>query len=131
MERIFLTDIEKEVLRKLNVSSCDADMFSEFPNAEVHTAFHRLNELGLIQVAYQEGYEIADARILEKGKTYLIVNPNLENPFDEDELKRLQKDNLEYQQSIRKYEDVIRFHKFLSAILGLIALAGWFFSFFK
>jgi hypothetical protein len=131
MNRIYLSKTEKKILRTLNEPENVEDVFGDISKAELSAASLRLEELGFVKAAYEEGGGVCDIRILDKGKAYIIENPTLENPFDEEELKILQKDNLELQKCIRHQESVIRFWKYICAIISIGWLLFFIFLFFK
>jgi hypothetical protein len=131
MNRINLSNTEKKILRGLSASLYKDGMFSDLSREELYVASNRLKGYDLIRVAYVEGGGVEAMKISENGIMYLKENPNLENPIDENDIKKLQKDELEYKKRIRKQEDVIRFWKLSNVIIGIIALLGWLFFIFK
>ncbi|MDR1584053.1 MAG: hypothetical protein LBS55_12515 [Prevotellaceae bacterium] len=135
MKRIDLSETEKKVLKALSEAQyeCDDSMFSDLSREELNAASERLNECGLIIAHYagENGGMLAFAMISDKGQVYLKENPALESPVSDNELKRLQIDDLKYKKRIRSLENVIRFWKFASAIIGLTGLLGWLLYLFK
>ncbi|MDR2653294.1 MAG: hypothetical protein LBC68_13480 [Prevotellaceae bacterium] len=133
MKKIELSDIEKRILRDLSVIQYDAGagILSDLSREELSVASSRLKGYGLIVAHFMEGQILAFARITDEGIVYLRENPTLENPAPDNELKRLQIDDLEYRKRIRKMEDVIRLWKFACAIIGLIGTVGWLLFVFK
>jgi hypothetical protein len=131
MEKMNLSETEKKVLRALSASQYDDNMFGDLSREELYVASNRLKRYGLIAAHFAEGGILFAAKILDEGIVYLKENPNLENPIDENEIKRLQKDELEYQKHIRKQEDVIRYWKLLNIVISIIAVVGWLFFFFR
>jgi hypothetical protein len=86
-------------------------MFSDMPRKDLYVASNNLKQLGLIYAHFVEGNELFAARILDEGLVYIEENPSLENPVDDNEIKRLQKDELEYKKRIRMQERIIRYWK--------------------
>ncbi|MDR0865000.1 MAG: hypothetical protein LBO74_08720 [Candidatus Symbiothrix sp.] len=131
MNKISLSGTEKRILKELSISQYEDGMFDDLSRAELYVASNRLKGYGLIIAHYAEGNELVVAHISDEGQVYLKENPLLENPVSDNELKRLQIDELEYKKRIRKMEDVIRVWKLVSAIIGLIGVVGWLFFFLK
>jgi hypothetical protein len=131
MEKINLSETEKKVLRALSISHYEEGMLSDLSREELYVSSNRLKQYGLITAHFAEGDILAAAMILAEGIVYLKENPTLENPADDNELKRLQIDDLEHKKRIRKMENVIMIWKFICAIMGLTALLGWLLYLFK
>jgi hypothetical protein len=125
MALINLSNTEKKILRGLSVSQYKDGMFSDLSREELHVASNRLKGYDLIRVAYVEGGGVEAMKISENGIVYLKENPTLENPVDENDIKKLQIDELKHKKCIRIPEGAIRFWKFISAIIGLIGLIAW------
>jgi hypothetical protein len=133
MKRIYLSEAEKKLLGALSISQYGdtSSVFDGISKVELNAASRRLKELGFIQAQYSEGNNLIAARISDEGAVYLKENPNLENPIDNEDLKRLQKDELEYKKRIRKQESIIRLWKLLNIVVSAIGLIGWLLYFFK
>jgi len=133
MEKYNLSVTEKRILKTLVESQYKEGMFSDLSREELNVASERLKEYGLIDAYYTDnnGGMLAVALISDKGIVYLKENPSLENPVDDNKLKMLQINELEYKKRIRKMEDVIRIWKFISAIIGLSGFVGWLLYFIK
>ena len=80
MERITLSRNEKEVLRMIagGQGICPA----EYPLHTFNAAVRSLAGKGLVQGAYEEGSNVADAMLTQVGRQYLAENPNLRNPIN-------------------------------------------------
>lgn len=79
MERIRLSSHEKQTLRLLlTVGSCPP----EYPRHTFCTSIYDLELKGLVKGAWDECGKLIDARLTERGKTYLALNPSLHNPID-------------------------------------------------
>lgn len=76
MERIRLSNREKQVLRTLAVS--DFDRLSDFDRPAVC----RLHDMGLVQASFEEGRTPVGAALTTQGKEYLRDNPRLHNPIN-------------------------------------------------
>jgi len=128
-----LSEAEKKLLGALSISQYGdtSNVFDGISKVELNAASRRLKELGFIQAQYNEGSNLVAARISDEGAVYLKENPNLENPIDNEDLKRLQKDELEYKKRIRKQESIIRLWKLLNIVVSAIGLIGWLLYFFK
>ncbi|HZK97814.1 MAG TPA: hypothetical protein VFC67_26665 [Prolixibacteraceae bacterium] len=126
MERIYLSETEKALLLSLN-AGIGFDLIG-IGDKELGEAATTLRNKSLIKamVTYDM---IIDAAVLAKGEDYIKGNPMLENPVSDNELKHLQKNELEYELKIRKQEDVIRLWRLITAIAGIVGLAGWLFAF--
>jgi hypothetical protein len=138
MKKIYLSETEKRMLKALNVSQYEKGQAIDMSQAELNAASRRLEELGFIKANYSEGSNLFAARILDEGIVYLKENQALDNPFDDEELKRLQKKNLElsnnemeYKKQLRRQESIIRYWKLACAVIGLIGLTGWMFVVFN
>jgi len=133
MEKYNLSGTEKRILKTLAESQYKEGMFSDLSREELNVASERLKEYGLIVAHYTDnnGGMLAVAFLSDKGIVYLKENPTLENPIDDNKLKMLQINELEYKKRIRKMEDVIRIWKFISAIIGLAGFVGWLLYFIK
>ena len=127
MELIYLSETEKALL--LSLKEDKGFELVGISNKELGVAAVMLEDKGLIKARVNYD-EIIDAAILAKGEVYVKGNPTLENPVSDNELKRLQKEALEYKLKIRKQEQVIRLWQLLTAIVGIIGLIGWLFAFF-
>lgn len=126
MKRYYLSENEKYILKSIAEGKNENDLYEKLTNDEVYTYSKALQEYGLIHAFYAEGGEVLAMRIMEKGTVYLKENPNLENPFNDDELKRLQKDELEYKKRIRKYEKIILIYKVISIAASIVVIfMGW------
>ncbi len=123
MKRYYLSENEKYILRALAEGKNENDLYKRLTKDEVYTYSKSLQEYGLIYALYAEGSEALAIRILEKGTVYLKENPNLENPFNDDELKRLQKDELEHKKRIRKYEKIILIYKVISIVTSIATIS--------
>ncbi|MCL6101015.1 MAG: hypothetical protein M1292_00770 [Bacteroidetes bacterium] len=118
MERIYLSETEKALLLSLNAGN-GFDL-SGIDEKELGVAAVMLKDKGFIKA--RVNYDtIIDAAVLAKGEVYLKENPTLENPVSENELKRLQKDELEYKKRIRKQDDVIRYWKLACIIVTIVS----------
>lgn len=105
MEMIYLSETEKALLLSLNAGN--GFNLKGINEKEIGLAAIKLRDCGFIKAIVN--YDtIIDAGILTKGQVYIKENKGLENPVDENELKRLQKDSLEYQLTIRGQQDRIR-----------------------
>nr|WP_319998731.1 hypothetical protein [uncultured Draconibacterium sp.] len=105
MERIYLSETEKALLLSLN--SGNGFKLKGINEKEIGLAANKLKDFGFIKAIVNYN-NIIDAEILTKGEVYIKENQGLENPVDENELKRLQKESLEYQSKIRDKEEIIR-----------------------
>ncbi|MFV0535952.1 MAG: hypothetical protein ACK5M3_01110 [Dysgonomonas sp.] len=130
MKKIDLSENEKKVLKGLSACQYEKGMFTDLSRGELYVASDRLKQHGLIYAHFAEGNILVAARISDEGAVYIKENPTLENPVNENDIKKLQKEELEYKKRIRKQEDIIRFQKLLNAIFGIIALIGWILFFF-
>jgi len=129
--RIFLSDTEKVLLSSLiKNNGFNRESLDGFSDIELGVAAEYLKEKRLMRVAVNYG-EIVDAIALPRGEVYLKDNPTLENPVSEEEIRRLQKDEMEYKKQIRKQESVIRLWQTVSAISGFIAITSSLFAFLK
>jgi hypothetical protein len=127
MEKVYLSEVEKIILKTLSTSqySCDDDMFGDLSREELYVGSKKLKEYGFIVAHYFEGGILFAAKILDKGLVYLKENLTLENPIEENDLKRLQKEEMEYKRRIRRQEDVIRHWKLLNIGVAVIGFIGW------
>lgn len=132
MREYDLSDTEKRILKSLAESQYKEGMFDDLSKEELNVASERLKEYDLIVAHYasENGGILAFAMISDKGRVYLKENPMLENPASDNELKRLQIDDLKHRKRIRKMESVIRLWQLLNAIVGIIGLIGWLLFFF-
>jgi hypothetical protein len=121
MKRICLSEKEKEMLRRLSEKEFDYDSFADFTQSEINVASEHLQRYGLIIAHSSNERGLEYAGIDDKGIVYLKENPNLDNPVDNEELKRLQKINLELSNNELEYKKKIRFWKTVSAILAVIS----------
>lgn len=108
MERIYLSETEKIILKGLSIAQYEPGMFNDLSREELYVSSKRLKDFGLVYSHYADGNILVAARISDEGIVYLKENKTLENPVDENELKRLQKESLEYQLTIREQQDRIR-----------------------
>jgi hypothetical protein len=133
MNRINLSNTEKRILKTLCETQYNKGMFGDLSREELLVASGRLKEYGLIKAHYaaEDGGMLAFAMISDEGRVYLKENPLLKNPVSDDELKRLQIDELKYKKKIRWQESVIRWQRIVEAILFFVALIGWLFYFLK
>jgi hypothetical protein len=127
MKKINLSDTEKKILMALSISKYNGDMFRELSREELHVASNRLRQSGLIVAHYasENGGMLAFAAITDEGIVYLKENPTLDNPVDENDIRRLKLENLQYEKSMRIW-------KFLSIIFGISGvIIGWLLSIIK
>gem|GEM_PF-1736839 len=120
MKREYLTESEKALLRFLGKGSYSGGNQIGLSEDELSISSDRLRDMGMIEALYAEGHELMRARITSRGRVYLQENPNLENPINDEDLKRLQKDDFEYKKKIRWQESVIRKWQLISAMLGIL-----------
>ncbi len=97
MELIYLSETEKALL--LSLKEDKGFELVGISNKELGVAAVMLEDKGLIKARVNYD-EIIDAAILAKGEVYVKGNPTLENPVSDNELKRLQKEALEYKLKI-------------------------------
>ena len=126
MEMIYLSETEKALLLSLNAGN--GFNLKGINEKEIGLAAIKLRDCGFIKAIVN--YDtIIDAGILTKGQVYIKENQGLENPVDENELKRLQKDSLEYQLTIRDKEEIIRILEIKLKRIELIKQYRWFIGF--
>ena len=79
---------------------------------------------------YPQGVDFV-AKLGGYGKYSAEIQQNKDDSNLERKAKMLQIDQLEYEKRIRKYENVIRFWEFLTAVFGITGIVGWLLFFFK
>lgn len=80
MERIRLSKDEKKVLRMV---ACGLGVCpSEYPSHTFNASVRSLDKKGLVKGAYEEGGNVADARMTQYGRQYIAENPDLRNPVN-------------------------------------------------
>lgn len=79
MDKIKLTKKEKEVLRLLASGVENTDCY---PSHILNACVDSLERKGLAQGAWASGHEVIAAKISDKGKMYIALNPKLKNPTD-------------------------------------------------
>jgi len=137
MIRYDLSDTEKRILRALASKPYNHGdgTFSDLSRDELCVASGRLKSYGFIIAHFADGGILGFAKIDDEGRVYLKENQTLENPVDDNELKRLQIDKLEYEKRIRKLEGIIRLRKVIEAIiwiaLFIFGVIGWLLYFIK
>ncbi|GAB1252029.1 hypothetical protein Tsumi_11350 [Porphyromonas miyakawae] len=80
MDRIQLSKDERIVLRQISLGWKDSSL--ALSEDRCRLACINLERLGLIRVAWLEGYQILYASLTEYGVSYLAWNPRLRNPID-------------------------------------------------
>lgn len=138
MRDFVLDNDEKSVLRFLYENpSGDIEKFNALPPYRVSAASKSLKVKGLINAHFEEGGKAVAAIITDTGRSYMDLNPNLEDPVNV-EIEKLQKENLilqnndlKYKATIRQQERVIRFWQVSNAVVGLLALLGWLLGFMQ
>lgn len=126
MQKYNLSNTEKRILKSLAESHYqhDTGAFADLSQAELNVASERLKTLGLIIAHYSEENGLAYAGITDAGMVYLKENSTLENPIDENEIRKLQLENL-------RYEKKIRIWKFLSIVSWIFGVVGWLLALFN
>lgn len=79
MDKIKLTKKEKEVLRLLASGIENTDCY---PLHTLNSCVDSLERKGLAKGAWASGHEVVAAKITDKGKMYIALNPKLKNPTD-------------------------------------------------
>ncbi len=79
MDKIKLTKEEKEVLRLLASGVENTDCY---PSHILNACVDSLERKGLAQGVLASGHEVVAAKITDKGKMYIALNPKLKNPTD-------------------------------------------------
>ena len=79
MDKIKLTKKEKEVLRLLAYGIENTDCY---PSHILNACVDSLELKGLAKGAWASGHEVVAAKITDKGKMYIALNPKLKNPTD-------------------------------------------------
>lgn len=80
MKRVNLGKDEKTVLRM--VAGGQGVCPSEYPLHTFNASVRSLESKGLVRGAYEEGGNVADARMTWYGGLYMAENPNLRNPVN-------------------------------------------------
>ena len=78
-EKVTLTKKEKEVLRLVaSVGNCP----DTYPLDVFTFCVDSLQRKGLVKGAWASGHELADVRLTDAGRSYIALNPTLQNPID-------------------------------------------------
>ena len=119
MKRIDLSRTEKAVLKSFEESkSFKRDLLPELTDEQIGVAMKRLKETGFVYAEVNHGITI-DAMIKPEGKAYLIENPDLDDPLQQ-QIEVLQKRNLRLSNSLMVW-------RIICVILGMaIAILSFF-----
>jgi hypothetical protein len=128
MDKIFLTEPEKTVLREL-CNGNDVRKIDGLTSEVLGQAAKLLKEKEFVRAVVNYG-KLLDIAIEPKGKAYLELYPNLDNPVYVD-IEQLQKDYLQLRNDELRYKKKVRVWKIIAAILGLGDLIWLLFSLFK
>lgn len=79
MERIYLSQGEKDVLRMLVF---DTDKKGALYDPFFEPYIDDLESKRLVRCTWVEGHHLDDITITQKGRSYLITNPKLRNPIN-------------------------------------------------
>ena len=126
MNEVYLSETEKALLLSLSIGY--GFKLNGVDEKEIGVAATKLRDYGFIKANITHNI-IVDAQIDTKGEIYVKENPNLKNPVDDNVLKQLQINELEYKQRLRKQETIIRAWKLTAAIAGIIGIIGWIVAF--
>lgn len=135
MEKVYLSDTEKRILRHLSNNSFNTKTFPDLAESDIAVAIDTLVTHKFVNAVFASGHIACIANITHKGIVYLKENPELVNPASKSEINDLTKQNLVlqnneliYKSKIRKQESIIRFWQLVSAFLGLLSLLAVFFK---
>lgn len=82
MDKVYLTGLEKEILKKAHIDGVN-DLEIECTEDELSSACRRLKELGFLEII-EYSDEVIEACITPRGIAYKEMNPRLSNPVPED-----------------------------------------------
>ena len=123
MERYEFSETEKLLLRALSEGKTPEELEQLFDTDVLETDLNRRQELEMAVAHFSEDGVVA-AWLTSKGSAYMKENPNLDPP-ESVIIRNMQKEKLEYERRIRKWQLIALFVGIFSGIggflLGLLA----------
>ena len=137
MDRIGLSELEKELLRASAEKEFNIQVSKFEQGDELYYAAKRLEELGLADPLFGLNSEVPYIRVSSKGVVYLKENPELKNPLSQDEkegskvmidnlnkeLIELQIKSLKYQEEIKNQNSIIRWWQMATILIPITTIA--------
>ena len=123
MERYEFSETEKQLLQALSEGKTPEELEQLFDKDVLETDLNRLQELKMAVAHFSEDGVVA-AWLTSKGSAYMKENPRLDPP-ESVIIRNMQKEKLEYERRIRKWQLIALFVGIFSGIggflLGLLA----------
>ena len=123
MERYEFSETEKQLLQALSKNKKPEELEQQFDKDVLEAHLNRLQELKMAVAHFSEDGVVA-AWLTPDGSAYMKENPNLDPP-ESVIIQNMQKEKLEYERRIRKWQLIALFVGIFSGIggflLGLLA----------
>lgn len=123
MERYEFSEREKQLLRAISEEKTAPELMRDFSHEELRAYLPQIQKRGLVTHMFSIG-GLLYANLTYTGKIYMKENPNLDPP-ESVIIRNMQKEKLEYERRIRKWQLIALFVGIFSGIggflLGLLA----------